>query len=349
MHIVNPMKIGFNKGDMEMRKVSALLAFVFCVCFASAAMAAPLKIILGHPNPETHSIHKGFVKFKELVAKKSNGSIVIEIHSSGSLGGDRQLAESVNLGTIQMALNGSMMLGNYDPRFFVFDLPFIFDSNEKVDKIINGRIGKKLSNVLPGTNIRVLSFPENGYRNISNNKREIKKADDMKGIKIRVMETPVHLKTFEVLGAIPTAVPFPEVYSALQTKMIDAQENANSLFMTSKYYEVQRFYTIPGPLFLLDMTIINESFFKSLTPAQQKIIQESAVAAAEYQRTINRKENEAVLKEFPAKNVKICYLDKAEIDDFKKKTKPVYEAFKNTIGLQFMNEVMAELGRPPIK
>ena len=240
-----------------MKKLSIVLALVLCFCFASISAAAPIKIILGHPNPETHSIHKGYVKFKELVEKKSNNSMVVEIHSSGSLGGDRQLAESVNLGTIQMALNGSMMLGNYDPRFFVFDLPFIFDNNEKVDKIINGPVGKKLSDVLPGTSIRVLAFPENGYRNISNNKHPIKNVGDLKGIKIRVMETPVHLKTFETLGAIPTAVPFPEVYSALQAKMIDAQENANSLFVASKYYEVQPYYTCVLIVIQLSDTVYN--------------------------------------------------------------------------------------------
>ena len=331
-----------------MKKLCVILALVLCVSLTSIAAADPIKIILGHPNPEAHSIHKGFVRFKELVESKSNGTMTVDIHSSGALGGDRQLAESVNLGTIQMALNGSMMLGNYDPRFFVFDLPFIFDSNEKVDKIINGPIGQKLSTVLPGTSIRVLAFPENGYRNISNNKHEIKSVDDMQGLKIRAMETPVHLKTFEALGAIPTSVPFPEVYSALQTKMIDAQENANSLFVTSKYYEVQPFYTIPGPLFLLDMTIINDHFFNSLTPEQQKIIQESAVEAAEYQRTINRQENESVLESFPELNVKITYLNQDAIDAFKEKTAVVYKSFKDTIGADFMNEVLRELGRPEI-
>ena len=332
-----------------MKKLSIFLALTICFCFTSAAIAAPLKIILAHPNPEAHSIHKGYVKFKELVEKKSNGSMIIDIHSSGALGGDRQVAESINIGTIPMGLSGSMILGSYDPRFFVFDLPFIFDDNKAVDKIINGPIGKKLSGVLPGTNIRVLAFPENGFRNLSNNKREVKGVADMKGLKVRAMETPVHLKAFETLGMIPTAVPFPEVYSALQTKMIDAQENANSLFLTSKYYEVQPYYTIPGPMFLLDQTIINENFFQSLTPEQRKIIEESAVEAAKYQRETNRKDNEDALKEFPGKNVKVTYLTPEAIKELKEKSMPVYQAFKDRIGVAFMNEVLAELGRPAIK
>lgn len=332
-----------------MMKLRMLMIVITGLFITSSACAAPIEIALGHPNPTTHSIHKGYVKFKELVESKSNGELIINIHPAGAVGGDRQALESVNLGTLPMALTGSMVLGNYDPRFFVFDLPFIFDSNEKVDKIINGSIGKKLSTVLPGTNIRVLAFPENGYRNISNNKREIKNVTDLKGIKIRVMETPVHVKTFEELGAIPTPVPFPEVYSALQTKMIDAQENANSLFLASKYYEVQPYYTIPGPLFLLDMTVINEDFYNSLSPQHRKIIEESAVEAAEYQRTINRQENDSALDEFEAKNVKVTYLSPEAIKEFKDKAVPVYEAFKDRIGVDFMNEVLAELGRDQIQ
>lgn len=331
---------------MNFKKRFALLGCVFALLiFVSGAYASSVNIVLGHPNPEAHSLHKGYVKFKELAEARSNGDIKVEIHSGGALGGDRQLAESVNFGTIQMALNGSMMLGNYDPRFFVFDLPFIFDSNEDVDRIIDGPIGKKLTGVLPGTSIRVLAFPENGYRNLSNNKREVREVADLEGLKIRVMETPVHLKTFEILGAIPTPVPFPEVYGALQTKMIDAQENADSLFLTSQYHEVQSFYTIPGPLFLLDMTIINEDFYQSLSPEHQKIIQESALEAAAYQRKINREENTAAVDLIREKNVKVTFLSPEAIDEFKKKSKPVYEAFKDRIGLEFMNEVLTELNR----
>jgi tripartite ATP-independent transporter DctP family solute receptor len=329
--------------------VFIFMVIAILVAVGSSSIAAPINIVLGHPNPEAHSLHKGYVKFKELVETKTNGGITVAIHSAGALGGDRQLAESVNIGTIQMALNGSMMLGNYDPRFFVFDLPFLFDSNEAVDKIINGSVGKKLTDVLPGTAIRVLAFPENGYRNLSNNKREVERVSDLNGLKIRVMETPVHLKTFEILGAVPTPVPFPEVYGALQTKMIDAQENANSLFLASRYSEVQSFYTIPGPLFLLDMTIINEGFFQSLSPEYQKIIQESAWEAAAYQRKISREENDAAVDLIKANNVKVTYLSPEAIEEFKERSKPVYEVFKDRIGLEFMNEVFAELGRELMK
>lgn len=303
------------------------------------------KIILGHPNAETHPMHKSYMQFKESVEEKTNGQIVVEVHHGGTLGGDRELAESVDTGTIQMALNGSMILGNYDSKFRIFDLPFIFDSYEEVDKIIEGPIGEQLSNVIEGTNIRVLSFPEAGFRDITTGKKEIKTAEDLEGIKIRALETPVHIAGFEALGMSPTSIPFPEVYSSLQSGVIDAQENSNSNTYHSKFYEVQSYLTTPGIFFLLDMTIINEDFYQSLTEEQQQIITESAIEAAKFQRELNREEETNMRELIAEEGVVINELSASEIERLKEKAKPVYDQFNSEIGEDFAKAVSEELGR----
>lgn len=302
-------------------------------------------IILGHPNAETHPMHQSYMQFKELVEEKTNGQIVVEVHHGGTLGGDRELAESVDTGTIQMALNGSMILGNYDPKFRIFDLPFIFDSYEEVDKIIEGSIGKQLSDVIEGTNIRVLSFPEAGFRDITTGKKEIKTAEDLEGIKIRALETPVHIAGFEALGMSPTSIPFPEVYSSLQSGVIDAQENSNSNTYHSKFYEVQSYLTTPGIFFLLDMTIINEDFYQSLTEEQQQIITESAIEAAKFQRELNREEEDKMREFIADEGVVVNELSDTELEKLKEKAKPVYDQFHSEIGEDFAKAVSEELGR----
>lgn len=302
-------------------------------------------IVLGHPNAESHPMHKSYMHFKELVEEQTNGEIEVEVHHGGTLGGDRELAESVDTGTIQMALNGSMILGNYDPKFRIFDLPFIFDNYEEVDRIIEGPVGEELTDVIEGTNIRVLSFPEAGFRDITTGNKEIKTAEDLEGIKIRALETPVHIDGFEALGMSPTSIPFPEVYSSLQSGVIDAQENSNSNTYHSKFYEVQKYLTTPGIFFLLDMTIINESFYQSLTEEQQQIIQESAVEAARMQRELNREEEDELREKIAEEGVTINELQDTEIEKLKEKSKPVYEKYYEEIGEDFANKVAEELGR----
>lgn len=304
-----------------------------------------ITIVLGHAAVEEHSLHKGYVKFKELVEEKTNGQIQVNINSGGALGGDRELAESVELGSIQMALNGTTTLESYDPKLGALALPYLFDGYDDVESFIESEIGKSLMDVLGDSNIRILAFPENGFRHISNNKHSIQTVEDLQGLKIRAMETPIHVATFEKLGMAPTPIPFPEIYSSLQSKLIDAQENTMSQIQKAKYYEVQPYVTFPGPFYLLNTTIINENFFQSLSEEHQQIIQESAIEAAEFQRNLNREEDEAAIEYLKEEGIEIVEFPEEEVAKLKEMTYEIYEQFKDEIGVDFLNKVLEQLGK----
>lgn len=308
-----------------------------------------ITIVLGHGVVEEHSLHKGYVKFKELVEERSEGEIEVHINSGGALGGDRELAESVDLGSIQMALNGTTTLESYEPKLGALAFPYLFDSNEDVEKLINGKTIQGIMDVLGNSNIRILAFPENGFRHITNNSHKVEKAEDLQGLKIRAMETPIHVSVFEALDMAPTPIPFPEIYSSLQSKLIDSQENTFSQIEKAKYYEVQPYLTYPGPFYLLNTTIINEDFYQSLTEEHQKIIQESAIEAAEFQRNLNREEDEKAIKYLEEQGVEITEFSDEELDVLKEKTEVVFHEFKDEIGLDFLNSILTELGKEPIE
>src|SRR5690625_4048010 len=303
------------------------------------------RITLGHSNAEDHHMHESYMLFKELVEERTNGEIIVDIHHSGTLGGDREHAESVDTGTIEMALNGSMILGNYDPRFWIFDLPFMFEDYVEIAKIVEGEIGGMLADHIEGSNIRVVAYLASGFRNITSNK-PIRTMEDLEGIKIRTLETPVHVDALQELGMAPTPLPFPEVYGSLQSGVIDAQENSNGNTYYDKFYEVQKYLTKPGPFFLLDMTIINENFYQSLTEEQQQIITESAQEAARLQRELDREAEVELLDVLETEGgLEIYEFPENEVEKIKEKVKPVYDQYREEIGIEFMERFSEELGR----
>ncbi len=321
---------------------------IICMALAilvpcSIAAADQIKIKLAHTVPASHAYHKGYLKFKDLVEKRTNGKVSITIFPHGTLGGDIQAADSVQMGIAQMALTGTFGLYDYNPKWAVLDLPYLFTSYEDIDKIIYGAIGKELMDE-PVGNAYVLGFMENGFRHVSNNKRPITTLEDMKGLKIRTMQAPVHVSAFKAMGASPTPLPFGELYTAMQTGVVDGEENPPSLFYAMKFYEVQKYFSKTTHVYLAGMTVINKPFFDRLPADIQKIIKTSFVEAAEFQRELVRKDDAEKLEILKTK-LKVNDVSKEEIKRMKKATRPVYEEWADKIGRDFLNKTFKELGQ----
>lgn len=302
-----------------------------------------IKIKLAHVVPATHAYHKGYVKFKDLVEKRTNGRVSITIFPHGTLGGDIQAADSVQMGIAQMALTGTFALYDYNPKWAVLDLPYLFDTYADVDKIVTGPIGDELM-ADPVGNAYVLGFMENGFRHVSNNKRAINTLADMKGLKIRTMKAPVHLSAFKAMDASPTPMPFGELYTAMQTGVVDGEENPPSLFYAMKFYEVQKYYSLTKHVYLAGLTIINKPFFDGLPADIQKIIQTSFTEAAAFQRELVRKDDVEKLEKLKTK-LKVNEVSKQEIQKMREATSVVYEEWADKIGRDFLNKTLKELGQ----
>ena len=308
-----------------------LLTVVYGVTLAEAAKNYTIKV--AYVVPETQSTHIAAAEiFKPYVEEASEGRITVELYPNGQLGGDRQGIEAVQIGTIQMTIPAAAVLSGFEPKFQVFDLPFLFKSKAAAYEALDGELGETLSDTLIPLGLRNLAFAENGFRHITNNRGPIHDPSDLTGLKIRTMENPVHIATFKALGANPTPISFGELYTALQQRVVDAEENPIPLVYTSKFYEVQKYYSLTGHVYAATVLLMNEDFFNSLPEDLQKVVIEGAVRYRTYQRDLSQKQDEEMLAQLRQAGMEINELTEDEKKAFIEKTLPVYDELASQIG-----------------
>jgi len=289
----------------------------------------PIVIRVGHTlAPDSH-YHKGLEKFAELLKEKSNGKIELQIFHSAQLGSERDVIEGVSMGTIEMTLVSTAPLANFSPKFMVFDLPFIIQDRETAFAAMDGEMGREMMASLEPKGIKGLGFWENGFRMLTNSKRPIEKPEDIRGLKIRLMENPVHVATFKTLGADPVPMPFGELFTALQQKTVDGQENPLVIIDTSKFYEVQDYLALAGHFYAPAALLINKAFFEGLSPELQNIIIEAEKEARQYERQYCIDLEKSLVKKLEEKGMTITRPDKTEL---MKAVEPVYKEFEDRIG-----------------
>jgi TRAP-type transport system periplasmic protein len=271
--------------------------------------------------------HLQAVKFKELVEQRTGGQVEIAIFPNKQLGEkETDLISMVQQGTIDSAVITCGPITQFDPLFGVQDLPFLFTSDEHAYKVLDGPIGQRFLNSLGTIGIKGLAFGERGLRHVSNGVRPINTPEDLKGIKIRVMESPVYVSTFKALGANPIPMGWGEVYTALQQKTIDAQENPPWVIWAFKIYEVQKFYSLTGHSYAGNVIMMNKKLFEGFNAATQKILLDSAHEASVYERKVNGEGVAEVLNKLKAQGMKINDVNRKPFQD---RIGSVYEdAFK---------------------
>jgi tripartite ATP-independent transporter DctP family solute receptor len=247
------------------------------------------------------------------------------------------MVEGLQLGTLEMTLVSTAPLSSFTKKFLVFDLPFIFKDTASARKVVDGPIGTQLLDSLKDQGIIGLAYFENGFRHVTNNKRPIEKPEDLKGLKIRTMENPVHMATFKVLGADPTPMAFGELFTALQQGTIDGQENPLPVIDTSKFYEVQKYLSLTGHFYAPAPLLISKSFFESLSPDIQNAIKEAAIEARDYERKLLDEMNAKLVDELQKKGMQINEVDK---EAFVKAVQPVYKQFEADITPELIKQVI---------
>ena len=278
----------------------------------------------GHANPATHPYHIGLLKFGELLKEKSGGQIKFDAFHSSQLGNERDLVEGLQINTVQAAVITSAPLSGFTDAYLVFDLPFIFKNVTEARKVCDSDIGKEMLKSLEGHNILGAAFFENGMRSITNSKRPIETPKDLKGIKIRTMENPMHMAAFKVMGADPTPMAFGELFTALQQKAIDAQENPYVVIFANKFFEVQTYLSITEHLYSPAPLLVSKTFYNSLPANLQAVVLEAAAEAKKFQRANCDEQTSSLLKSLKDAGMKINTPDKTP---FIEATKSVYTKF----------------------
>ena len=278
--------------------------------------------------PESH-YHQGLLHWKELVEERTDGSVMIEVFHSAQLGSERDVVEGVSLGTIEATLTSTGPLPNFTDAFMVFDLPFIVQDREKAYEWMDGPNGQEILTSLESSGIKGLGIWENGFRNLTNSERFVDAPEDMDGLKIRLMENPIHVATFETLGARAVPMPFGELFTALQQGTVDGQENPLVIIDTSKFYEVQDYLSLTGHFYSPAVLLINLDFWNNaLTAEEREIVAEAEAEARTWQRNFSKQGEQELRAELREQGMEIAEVDPAE---WFEAVQPVYDQFSDQV------------------
>lgn len=275
-------------------------------------------------NTEEHPAVQGVIKFAELIEEKSDGRIHMDVFHSAQLASDRDCIEGMQMNTIQSGIMVASALAGFTDVFLPFDLPFLFESNEQARLVCDSEIGQDMLAALDDVGIKGLGFMEYGMRNITNSVRPINAPDDLKGIKIRTMENPVHMDAFRIMGADPTPMAFGELFTALQQGTIDAQENPLSVITSSKFNEVQTYLSVTEHLYSPAPLMVSKAAYDALPADLQAIVDEAGTEACQWEREYCSQQEEQMMKDLMDAGMEINYPDKAA---FVEATKSVYDTY----------------------
>lgn len=309
----------------------------------AAAQERTIKFALN--GPEGHPAVAGMKKFAEAVATKSGGKIKVNLFLNGTLGSDQAVVSAMKGGTIEMSVMNSGILASEAKELAIFDFPFLFANEKESDAIVDGPVGKKMHALLDSKGLVGLSYWELGYRQMTNSKRPLNKVEDIDGLKLRVIPNPINVDWVKALGANPTPMPFPEVYGGLEQKAIDGQENPISVIAANKFWEVQKNIALTNHQYNPQSVIFSKKVWDTLTPAEKKILDDSADEAAKGQREASRAAVAANLELLKKNGMTVTQFPPAEVAKLREKMKPVIAKYTASVGEATVNEMMAELAK----
>jgi tripartite ATP-independent transporter DctP family solute receptor len=322
---------------------AALLA-----AFASPALAQKvLKVGIG--LSEDHPQGIAVKKFAELVAQKSGGKVTAKLFASGSLGNDVTMISALRGGTQEMTVPDSSTLVSLVKDFGVLNLPLVFDNEAQADAVMDGPFGQKLLSELPDKGLIGLGFWENGFRHVTNSKKPIAKAEDIAGLKIRVIQNPLFLETFNTLGANAVPMPFTELYSAMEQKAVDGQENPTATILASKFFEVQKHLALTKHIYSVWVLLVSKKTWDSLDAAEKKAVQDAAREATLFERKTIREFSDKALGELKKSGMQVTEFSPAETAKMRDKLKPVVAKFSKEFNEATANAMMAEIAKAPKK
>ena len=295
----------------------------------SDATGEPITLTFGHGQSETHSYQKAAEFFKSEIEEKSGGQITVDIAANGSLGDEREMAEAMQLGSLDMSVAAVAVLSGFDNKLDIFNLPYLFESREQAFKVLDGDIGKEMFAGLEDQGIKVLGTFDLGFRSLTNSKREVKTPDDAKGLRIRTLESSICVNSLSKLGIDPVAMSFSELFTAMQTGAVDGQENPISVIDANRFYEVQKYLSLTEHFYPVLPMMISMQTWNKLSADQQALVEETAADTIAYQRQLNTDQMDEMLQDLKDNGMTVSEVDKSL---FKEATKPVYEEYMPEYG-----------------
>ena len=320
---------------MYQKILSAVFVCLGLLIFSQDALAKkPLTLRLGHPMAPGNNVTVGYEKFKELVEKKSNGSIRIQIFGNTQLGSDRVTTETAQAGTLDMSSSSTPNLASFSKAYMAIDLPYItLEKNQAklYQALDEGELGKALDKVAESIGLKAIMYSEYGYRNFVSTAKPLNAVSDLMNLKVRTTDSPVEVAVATELGMNPAPVAWGETYTALQQGTVDAEGNTFSLLNDAKHTEVLKYAMDSQHNYSMHILLMNRKKWDSLTPDQQKIISEAAREALIWQRAESVKLEKKAWEAFKEKGIAIHRLTEEQRAELVAKTEPVRQKFAKEI------------------
>jgi len=334
---------------MKLLRRTVLATLTAAALVASVGVAAqdikPRLIRFGYGLNEQSNQGRAVKVFAEQVEKASGGKMKLRAVGAAALGPDTQMQQALVGGAQEMMVGSTATLVGITKEMALWDTPFLFNNAQEADAILDGPIGQKVMDKLQEKGLVGLVYWENGFRNLTNSQRPVAKLEDLNGIKLRVMQNNVYLDSFKTLGANAVPLPFSELFSALETKTVDGQENPFNTILSSKFYEVQKYLSVTNHVYSPWIVLVSKKWWDGLSKDEQKVLMDAAQVSRDFERKDTREEAGKALADLKAKGMQINELSPAESARMRDKLTRVNASIAANVGMDLWNETQAELSK----
>jgi len=322
-----------------MKSIIKLISIASVIAMSAVSAQAATTLKLAHAAPESDLQQNLSLFFKKEVEARSNGSLKVNVFPHGQLGNDSQMIDGVRSGIIDLEMSGLNNFSGLLPESAAFTLPFMFPTRDAAYKVLDGAVGQKVSKQMEAFGIKGMGYPENGYRNVSNNRGPVRVPADLDGVRMRVNNSKALNDMFSTLKANPQQIPVAELYTALETGVVDAQDHPIGVVLSFKFYEVQKYLTLTQHAYSPLALVMNLKKFNSLTAAEQKIVSDVSAEAVAMQRKLSIAKEDKMIADLEAHGMKV----NRDVDGaaFQKAVKPVWANFIKANGDSMINEILA--------
>ena len=327
-----------------MRIRFALAGLVAALVATGAAQAQDFKpriVRFGYGLVDNSNQGRAARMFAQEVEKATGGKMKVRAIGNASLGSDTQMQQALIGGAQEMMVGSTATLVGLVPEMAVWDTPFLFSNAKEADVVLDGPVGDKIKAKLEAKGMVGLVYWENGFRNRTNSKRPVAKLEDLNDIKLRVMQNNVFLDSFKALGANAVPLPFSELFTALETRAVDGQENPYNTIVSSKFYEVQKYLTVTNHVYSPWIVTVSKKWWDGLSAAEKKVLQDAAIKSRDFERKDTREEAAKALADLKGKGMQVNELSAAEANRMREKLVSVNAGIAKSVGQQTWDEVNA--------
>jgi TRAP-type transport system periplasmic protein len=333
---------------MKLKQLAIAAAVSLATLGASMASAQDIKprlIRFGYGLNEVSNQGRAAKVFADEIEKASGGKMKLRAIGAAALGSDVQMQQALIGGAQEMMVGSTATLVGITKEMAIWDTPFLFNNGKEADAVLDGPVGQQVMDKLQEKGLVGLVYWENGFRNLTNNKRAVAKLEDMDGIKLRVMQNTVFIDTFKTLGANAVPLPFSELFTALETKTVDGQENPYNTILSSKFYEVQKYLTVTNHVYSPWIVLVSKKYWDALSKDEQKVLMDAAKKSRDFEREDTRAEAGKALADLKAKGMQINELSPTEANRMRDKLTQINATIATNVGMDLWKDTQAAVAK----